>query len=545
MKWPSSPLKLASVVVLGIAASLQRALRSPIRRPRITTRNLMILVALVAVGIWGVMNVPRAIEETTAYQELAHHHADLEQRSRAMERESSSRASAIQSQLEVWRKDSQAPDEITERYFVSRRDLFENDAETQRDQAVLHAKLKNQFQRESWLALVSSAPRPGPSIKFLGTPTLVREPVKIFEVVTEGRASAAFSPRGKATELAVGSRDGTIRLLDLPSRKLLTSYPLPEQDAHFVSFSSDGTTLFALGRGRQVRRWEAATGAGLRPIPWSDQARGQPGPLDFATAMACSPDGGLIAVTSGGFMGRPSKPVYGVRVLDTRSGRLTWEHQGTGSWAYSVAFSPDGKALACGAEALFILDAATGSWKSTLKPPTGPVVGLAYSPDGKTLAALGGARPGSGAGVAGRGLMTLWNTATGELLRMLDGPTGHPIQVAFSPDGRMIAAGGAGPEKTSRDRRSGQRSAKTPSEVRLWNAASGELAWTVEGECNAAYSLSFSPDGRSLGFCDQEYIYVIDVASGRLKQIVMEIGGKVPARDRANVESASMRGQPL
>jgi len=518
MRLLSSSVRRLTGSATHTIAGLRRVIGAPLRWPRITTRLLMVLVAIVAVGIWALLNVPQAIERTIAYQEMADFHAGMERRASELERESSTRASAIQSQLEQWRRNTGSADEMTEHYFDSRLEFYVVDAKYQREMVAHHANLKNKYRRARWFALVSSARDPGPPTDRVLSPPLAREPGKIFEIITEGGISGAFSPRG--TGLAVGCRHETVRLLELPSRKLLASFPLPERDAHSVNFSPDGTTLFAIGDGRVVRRWEVATGHARRPIPWSDQSPGQPGPLDFATEMACSPDGGTIAVAAGGFLGKPSKPVYAIRVLDTRTGKLNWEHRGTGSWAYSVAFSPDGTTLACGADAAVLLDARTGNLKRTLKPVIGYIVGVAFSPDGRTLASAGADRIAPGVGPGGSGRVTLWDVGTGGILRTLDGPTDHPMQVAFSPDGRAVAAGGTGPAKTSRDKSSGQRTSKEPSEVRLWDVATGKLIWTAEGESNCAFSLDFSPDGKSLGFCDKDYVYIVDANTGRLKQIV-------------------------
>lgn len=526
----------------GVAATFRRALRTPLRRPRITTRLLMIVVAVVAVGIWAVMNVPRALDEMAAYQDLAEYHADMEQRSRGMERESLGRSRVIQSQLDNWQRHTTGADELTERFFVSRRELYDADARNQRERAAHHASLKDRYRQAIWLVWFSTTPHAPPRANPLWTPPLVREPVKIFEVMTEGRVSVAFAPSGAG--LAVGGIDGTIQLLELPSRRLLATFPEPEKDAHIVTFSHDGSTLFALGDGRVVRRWDVKTRQVEQPIPWSDQKHGQPGPLDFATAMACSPDGRTIAVASGGFEGKPSKAVAAVRVLDARTGKLNWEHRSTGSWAYSVAFSPDGATVACCASAAMVFDSRNGELKKILKPASGFVVGVAFSPDGRILAGIGAGRSGSSTGAAGSGRVTLWETGSGNLVRTLDGPTGHPIQVVFSPDGRKLAAAGTGPEKTSWEKSSGQRSAKTPSEVRLWDAGTGKLVWIAEGECNAASSLTFASDGRSLAFCDEEYVYCVDVESGGLKQIVMETRPRPSLHNRVSARGTSPPVQP-
>jgi WD40 repeat protein len=71
---------------------------------------------------------------------------------------------------------------------------------------------------------------------------------------------------------------------------------------------------------------------------------------------------------------------------------------------------------------------ATGERLRTLPAQDLRVDYVAFSPDG-TLLATGGAD-----GVAG-----VWDPATGECLRTLTGHTGEVVAVAFSPDGRLLA----------------------------------------------------------------------------------------------------------
>jgi WD40 repeat protein len=66
-----------------------------------------------------------------------------------------------------------------------------------------------------------------------------------------------------------------------------------------------------------------------------------------------------------------------------------------------------------------------------LKGPAGAVVAVAFSPDGKTLAAVGNDR------------LYLWTVSTQELKFALRGHGGRVGAVAFSPDGKMVAVGAA------------------------------------------------------------------------------------------------------
>jgi cytochrome c len=95
-----------------------------------------------------------------------------------------------------------------------------------------------------------------------------------------------------------------------------------------------------------------------------------------------------------------------------------------------------------------------------------PVVALAASPDGATVAAgsLGGS-------------VTLWDTASLRLRHTLEGP-GLPVwSVAFSQDGRTLWTGGT-------DRR-----------VRRWDAATGRPVGPLGGDGEAALPAGADPHG--------------------------------------------------
>jgi WD40 repeat protein len=114
----------------------------------------------------------------------------------------------------------------------------------------------------------------------------------------------------------------------------------------------------------------------------------------------------------------------------------------------SVAFSPDGKTLAAGFEhgggeggggvVLWDVAARRPLAEQVLPVKEGHVQCIAFSPDGKTLAA--GFSIGGDPGVGG---IVLWDMAEGR--RLVDDPLpvkeGHVGSVVFQPRGKTLAAG--------------------------------------------------------------------------------------------------------
>jgi WD40 repeat protein len=182
---------------------------------------------------------------------------------------------------------------------------------------------------------------------------------------------------------------------------------------------------------------------------------------------------------------------------------------------WDVAFSPDGALLAtAGAdgtvrlwdgwtdEQLFVLDTRTQNpIDAILLFSSHPVRAqndlkefdsVAFSPDGKLLAASGDDR-----------LVRVWIAARGRLLRLLEGHTDRVWGVAFSPDGTLLASAGA------------------DSTVRLWNAASGMQVNVLEDHTDAVWAVAFSPDGTLLASAGADgAVRVWRAATGRLLRIL-------------------------
>jgi hypothetical protein len=135
---------------------------------------------------------------------------------------------------------------------------------------------------------------------------------------------------------------------------------------------------------------------------------------------------------------------------------------------WDVSFSPDGKQVGVVSRAITILDVASGAQVNSVEA----TALVAFSPDGKTLAAGSFTGP-----------IQLWDLSSGQLLHTLEETVSNygSGSIAFSPDGKLLAAGG-GEDQTAQ----------------IWDVASGKLLTTLKGHTGMVNKVSFSQDGKKL-----------------------------------------------
>jgi len=137
----------------------------------------------------------------------------------------------------------------------------------------------------------------------------------------------------------------------------------------------------------------------------------------------------------------------------------------------ALAFSPNGVLIAAvNGSSIEIVDLQSGEVK--LLGQIGKQPSLVFSPGGKSLASASG---------EGRCEIQVWNLQTGQM-RVLKGAWSGPRSIAFSPDGRQIAAADS-------DR-------SNPS-IRLWDLETGTMQ-VIGGSTRQITSISFLAGGREL-----------------------------------------------
>lgn len=161
------------------------------------------------------------------------------------------------------------------------------------------------------------------------------------------------------------------------------------------------------------------------------------------------------------------------RVQPLRSPSWRCVHTLTGhrSAITGVAFSPDGETLASGSQdqTIEIWRLESGKRWYTLVGHSNWITTIAFSPDSKTLAS--GSRDQT---------IEIWDMTKGKRWYTLTGHQDGVEAVAFSPNGLFLASG-------SRD--------KT---IEIWNMTKGKRAFTLTGHQDRVYSVAFSSDSQFL-----------------------------------------------
>jgi WD40 repeat protein len=361
-------------------------------------------------------------------------------------------------------------------------------------------------------------------------------PVRLWDVATGkllrslsggvGFRSLVFSPDGKF--LATGDRVGTVRILHVETGRAVRSCPGHAGIIGGLAFTPGGETLYTADSGA-VRVWETGLGqfkgdpVTWRPAP-AQERNPQPGHAGAMVSVGFTPDGRTFLTTgldhrllrwdtaTGRFLGegkdfagRPN--LFSAFLLPGGRAVLAVELDGTLALCDPVtgkelrrgrfpkespdvlAVSPAGRLLAVASafdHHIHLFDA------STLRPLRrwaahhDGITGLAFGPDGKSLASLSADRT-----------LRVWDVATSEeQMQVGDGPV-EPGQVAFSSDGRTLASGG------------------TNNKVCLWDAVTGKKRGELTVPTIQAHSLAFSPDGRYLAAAYRDGVTLWEAFSGQ------------------------------
>jgi len=291
---------------------------------------------------------------------------------------------------------------------------------------------------------------------------------------------------------------GMTQVFSVPNGTLMSKFNTTTQRPVAAAFSPDSQTLVTGGLGSSSDSFDIHAALSLWNVAdgslTGTQISGALGLASGVQGVAYSPDG-MTLVDTGSYNNPRTNLGSGlIELRNATTGELKATLASASNFSIGgVAFSPDGKVLVTGGDQLSsqtqngileFWDTATGKLIAR-KRAAMPISALAFSPDGQTLATAEVVQPGYTVGTGAK--VETWNvTKTQATSTFFDlGGMSYAGSIAFSPDGKTIAVGGAG------------NSGGNFGGLAICDAITGKNILTTSLGAGTV-SVAFSPDGKVL-----------------------------------------------
>jgi WD40 repeat protein len=267
-----------------------------------------------------------------------------------------------------------------------------------------------------------------------------------------------FSPDG--TRIATSSLDGTIKIWDAESGKVLSTLNPQAGEIYDLAYSPDGKRLVTAGEDGSARVWD--TDSGRESLKLAGHA-------SAINAVAFSPEGMRVATAS---LDTTAK------IWDATSGKELRTLSGHKREVYDISFSPDGKRVATASldGTAKIWDAKSGRELRMLAGEQGELYAVAFSPDGSHAVTGGQDRTAK-----------IWDLNSGKEPLKVSGHSSWVLGAVFSPNGKYLATASA-------DLR-----------ARVRDASTGKLLFTLAGHDGWVQAIAFSPDGKHIATASADH----------------------------------------
>jgi WD40 repeat protein len=262
---------------------------------------------------------------------------------------------------------------------------------------------------------------------------------------------ARFLPGGE--ELVLYSEDGTVKIWDLHADSLSLAFEAHTNSVDAVAFSPDGRLFVSGGEQSHVALWDSSTGTLLKRLE---------SPRISVTALVFHPDGKLVI----GATRQKTVFVWNISEEQPAVRRL----RGHTEEVRAVAIFPNTPQIVSGGWdcTLRVWDLETGREVRRIELDVRPESQVRSVAVTSKDTIISGHRDGQ---------IRIWKTGHDEPVKFLSGHEEGVTDLAFHPDGSLLAS-------ASMDRT-----------LRLWDTRTWEFKSTLTGHDDEIHSIAWSPDG--------------------------------------------------